>query len=191
MPELVHAAKLKANNRKIRIMFCDESSFGMISDNGRCWAPPGIRPHVPRHFIRNYTYDYCAVSPHDGEMVSLILPYENHQMMSMFLSEVASRFSDEHVAMFMDQAGWHISKDLKVPENMSISLLPPYSPELNPTEHIWDELEEKWFVNRFFRNFEDMEDQLCRGLKSLEDNPKKVQKLTGFPWITRIKLNAD
>ena len=49
--------------------------------------------------------------------------------------------------MFLDQAGWHKAKDLYIPHNIRLVSIPAYSPELNPTEHIWDELREKYFHN--------------------------------------------
>lgn len=162
----------------------------MISDHRRCWAPAGVRPEVPRQVVRKYTYAFCAVSPEDGVMDSLVLPFENSETMSMFVAEVASRHLDEYVAMFMDQAGWHISKDVKVPENMCLRYIPPHSPELNPAEHIWDEVSEKWIANRFYKNFESVEDRLCEALASLEQNPAKVKSMTAFPWILNGIMDA-
>lgn len=124
-------------------MFEDEGRFGRISDPRRCWAPKGIRPDAPSQFVREYTYAFAAVSPLDGALDSLILPHVNAEAMSLFLAEVASRHPDEHILMFMDRAGWHRAKDLIVPRNMRLGWLPPYSPQCNPVEHLWDEIREK------------------------------------------------
>lgn len=59
-------------------------------------------------------------------------------MMSLFLAEVAGRHRDEFVPMVMDQAGWHLAGQLVVPQNMRPVFLPPYSPELNAAEHLWE-----------------------------------------------------
>lgn len=164
-------------------MFEDEGRFGRISDPRRCWAPKGIRPDVPSQFVREYTYAFAAVSPLDGVLDSLILPHVNAEAMSLFLAEVASRHPDEHILMFMDRAGWHRAKDLIVPRNMRLDWLPPYSPQCNPVEHLWDEIREKHFCNRVFNSLDAVETTLCSALASLEASPQVVASLTGFDWI--------
>lgn len=75
---------------------------------------------------------------------------------------------------FMDQAGWHKAKDLKVPANMSLVWLPAYSPQCNPAEHIWEEIREKWFNNKVFDSLDAVEDTLVDALISLEKDKKKL-----------------
>ena len=156
----------------------------------RCWAPRGVRPCVPSQFVREYTYAYVAVSPHDGAMDSLILPEVSERAMSIFLREVGERHPDEFILMAMDGAGWHRANALAVPKNMALIFLPPYSPELNPVEHIWDSIRENWFRNEVFNSIEGVENQLEKALAALESDPKSVKSLTGFPWLTDINLHA-
>lgn len=171
-------------------MFQDEGRFGLLGDPRRCWAPKGIRPIVGARLVRQYTYAFSAVSPHDGVMDSLVLPFVSAETMSLFLALVSDRHPDEFIVMVMDQAGWHIAEALTVPPNMRIVLLPPYSPELNPAEHIWKALREEWFANTVFRDMRAVERALCGGLRALEFDPTRTQNLTGFEWITSISLNA-
>ncbi len=118
----------------MRLMLHDEGRFGRISSPRRCWAPRGMRPHVPNQIVREYTYGYVAVSPHDGAMDPLIMPEVSEQTMSILLREVSDRHPDEFILMIMDGAGWHRAKALGVPYNMAVIFLPPYSPEFNPLE---------------------------------------------------------
>ena len=99
-------------------MFQDEGRFGRISTPRRCWAPRGIRPNVACQIVREYTYGYAAVSPHDGTMDSLILPQVSEEAMSIFLREVSDRHADEFILMVLDGAGWHKANALRVPENI-------------------------------------------------------------------------
>lgn len=140
---------------------------------------------------RKYIYAFTAVSPHDGVMDSLVLPWVSAETMSMFLGEIAERHTEEFVVMVMDQAGWHIAGDLAVPANMRVVLLPPYSPELNPAEHIWETLREDCFANTVFANLDAVEDTLSAGLFALESEPLKIQQMTGFNWISSMPLNAN
>lgn len=176
--------------RSVRLMFQDEGRFGLLGKPRRCWAPAGVRPVVGARLLRKFSYAFAAVSPHDGVMDSLILPWVNASTMSMFLATVSQRHPDEYIVMVMDQAGWHIAHELEVPKNMRLVLLPPYSPEINPAEHIWDALRENCIGNTVFATLDAADKALSKGLRSLESDPERMQSLTGFEWITSISLKA-
>jgi len=171
-------------------MFEDEARFGRISDARRCWAPSGVRPEVNTQVVREYEYAFAAVSPHDGTLDTLVLPSVNAEAMSVFLAEVSERHANEFILMMLDGAGWHRARRLQVPANMRLILLPPWSPQLNPVEHLWDEVREKWFANRVFASLSAVEEQLMTALKILEEDSRRTASLTGFEWIRTIPLNA-
>jgi len=164
-------------------MFMDEGRFGRISDTRRCWAPKNIRPFVGHQIVREYTYAYAAVSPFDGHLDALLLPDASTEAMSLFLQEVSELHVHEQIVMIMDRAGWHTARALKIPDNINLHWLPPYSPELNPVEHIWDDIREKWFCNRIFSSLEAVKNQLCKALLHLMDNPQIVKPMTLFKWM--------
>ncbi len=116
------------------IMAEDEGRFGRVNIPRRAWAPPGIRPHAPRQVIRDSTYVYAAVAPAEGKMTSLILPSADTEMMGLFLEHVSSTFAKYFIVMQVDQAGWHVTKELTIPENIRLIAQPAYSPELNPVK---------------------------------------------------------
>lgn len=181
----------KEQGKQVRLMFQDEGRFGRINDHRRCWAPLGIRPDVPHQIVREYSYVFAALSPHDGILDSLILPQVNSETMSLFLYEVSKRHAHEFILMVMDQASWHTGKKLLVPENITLILLPPHSPQCNPAEHLWDEIREKWFANRVFNSMNAVENQLVESLIVLENDPQRIHLLTAFKWIINsIHLNA-
>ena len=171
-------------------MFQDEGRFGLLGRPRRCWAPRHVRPVVGARLERKFTYSFAAVSPHDGVMDSLVLPWVDAEMMSLFLATVAARHVNEFIVMVMDQAGWHIAGDLVVPQNMRVVYLPPYSPELNPAEHLWESLRENHFGNTVASDLDAVEKALVKGLRSMETDLPRTQKLTGFDWITSISLHA-
>lgn len=171
-------------------MFEDEARFGRISDPRRCWAPPGVRPEVSTQFVREYEYAFATVSPQDGLLDTLVLPTVNTEAMNIFLAEVSRRHAEEFIVMVLDGAGWHKARRLLVPANMRLLFLPPWSPQLNPVEHVWDEVREKWFTNRVFASLNAVEEQLITALKTLEEDSPRVASLTGFDWIKTIPLNA-
>lgn len=165
------------------IMAQDEGRFGRISNPRRCWAPPGIRPKAPKQVIREYLYSYAAVCPALGKMTSLILPYANTEMMNIFLKQVSDDFNNYFVLMLVDQAGWHKAMELKVPENIRFIEQPSHSPELNPAEHLWDDLREKEFHNEAFGSLDQVEHALCEGLRRIEADPDALRSMTLFPYL--------
>ena len=172
-------------------MFEDEARFGRISDPRRCWAPAGMRPEVNTQVVREYEYAFAAVSPHDGALDTLVLPWANTDAMGVFLAEVSQRHPDEFILMVLDGAGWHRAKRLQIPSHMRLIPLPAWSPQLNPVEHLWDEVREKWFANRVFASMKALEEQLVAALTTWEADPQTVASLTGFDWIRSIPLNTN
>lgn len=78
---------------------------------------------------------------------------------------------------------------MKIPDNIRLSKLSPYSLELNPTEHIWEEVREKWFKNKVFLSIDAVVDTLEQALHTLENDNERVQNLSGFGWIISGILN--
>jgi transposase len=137
---------------------------------------------------QEYVYAYAAVSVADGGLDTLILPHVNSICMQVFLDEVAARHLGERLVMVLDGAGWHRAFALKLPENMRLVFLPPYAPELNPVEHIWDEVREKSFGNMAFNTLDALEGHLEAALRTLEQDNPRVQSIVAWPWIINSLL---
>jgi transposase len=118
-----------------------------------------------------------------GKITSLILPYANTDMMNLFLQEVAQDFNDFFVIMLVDQAGWHTSKTLIIPENIRLIPQPPHSPELNPVEHVWEDLRENAMPNAAFKSLDQVEQALCHRLVDLGNDPERLRSMTNFPYL--------
>lgn len=161
----------------------DEGRYGRISQLKACWAPGGVRPTVPRQVVRESLYAFAAVAPATGELAYRLEPRCNTDGMSRFLLQILEQWPDRRVVLFLDGAGWHKSRRLPVPERLRLIHLPPYSPECNPAEHIWDDTREKGFTNRLFTTLEAVEVQLKTELNRLADDPDYLQRLTYFQWM--------
>jgi DDE superfamily endonuclease len=170
--------------KKLRVFFQDEARFGRINDPRACWAELGIRPKAHKQIIREYTYAYGAFCPKDGKMDSLILPSMDGTCMGLFLREIGRRYKKDLVLMVMDGAPCHNrGGKFILPGNIEVLQLPPYSPQLNPSENMWDEIREKYFVNESFTSMDHLEAHLVSSLAHYEQNPKTVQSITGWKWI--------
>jgi transposase len=139
---------------------------------------------------QEYTYAYAAVSPADGVLDSLILPQVNGACMQIFLDEVATRHPSDRIVMVLDGAGWHKSQRIRLPANLRLLTQPPYSPELNPVEHLWDDLREKSFHNRVFESLDALEDHLVSALRTMENDRDRARSITAWPWIIEALTNA-
>lgn len=164
----------------------DEGRFGRVNIPRASWAPRGTRPTVTKQVVRQSFYVYCAVVPSLGKISSLILPFGNTEMMNLFLDNVSKEFSNNKIIMQLDGAGWHRSKSLKIPDNIYFIMQPPYSPEVNPTEHIWDEIREKYLHNKFFNSIDETINMVCYGLNDLQSKPDVIKSMTFFPYLDFI-----
>jgi transposase len=171
-------------------MFQDEARFGRMVRIRRCWSPAPLRPKVDNGYERQFTYVYGAVSPVEGELDWMISPKMNTEYMNQFLVQVSQAHPDDFIVMVVDGASSHRSQALRIPENMRWHRLPGYSPELNPQEHVWDELREKEFPNRVFESMRGVVSQLETGLPPMAANTRALRSLTAWPWIISLNWKA-
>ena len=88
-----------------------------------------------------WAYIFGAVCPERATGAALVLPFADTQAMNLHLAEIARTVAPgAHAVLVLDGAGWHGGKDLAVPDNISLLTLPPYAPELNPVENVWEYL---------------------------------------------------
>lgn len=122
---------------------------------------------------RQNFYLYSAVNPRNGEEISLLAPHVNTDCMNIFLEQMSKDLKTREVFLVMDCASWHKSKDLKVPQNITIIYLPPYSPELNPVERLWQYLKDNLIKNKIYDSIKSLEDALCHFICNITDSSVK------------------
>ena len=186
-PLILKRAALEAELKglKLRVLFEDEARFGRITRPADCWAPNHVRPAVPQQAIREYTYAFAALCPFDGTMDSLILPSMHAVVHQRFLEELSQRYPTELLCLILDGAPGHKAGrgKLKVPTNIRLIFLPPYSPELNPVEHLWEAMREEHFCNCVFRSMDAVEKRLVTSLNVFEADHARVKSLSLFSWM--------
>ncbi len=136
--------------------------------------------------MREFRYEYVAVSPWDGYLDYMTAEKMNTENMTRFLDQVSKTHSNDFCVMVVDGASSYKSKDLVVPGNMSLILLPPYSPELNPAEQIWNQLRRNYFANCVFDSLNAATEQAEKGLFEMAANKTALHSLTNWPWISAI-----
>jgi transposase len=129
----------------------DEARVGQKGRSGRRWWMRGQRPAGRCDGRFQSAYIFAAVEPETGSAFGLVLPHVSTEAMSLFLAQFAATLEpDTHAVVVLDGAGWHIAKDLRVPDTVTLVRLPAYSPELNPVERIWLYLRERFLSERVF-----------------------------------------
>jgi transposase len=127
------------------------------------------------------------VQPKPGDAFALVLPELNTAAMQLFLDRFAATLPpNEQAVMVMDQAGWHITEDLAVPPNVSLLLLPPYSPELNPVERVWLYLRERYLSHRLLNSYDAIVEALCIAWNTLSKT--RLASLTAYPYLTQVRF---
>ena len=164
-------------------MFQDEAGFGRINKPKYCWCKKGIRPSVPCHHIREYRYVYGAVEPINGNSCFLIMPYCNTDCMNVFLDHLSESYSDDIIILVCDGAAWHKSKAIKIPENIRLAFIPPYTPEMNPIEQIWKEIRKRGFRNEVFQTLNKVVDRLSDTIRSISS--ETITSITARDWIIK------
>ena len=162
-------------------MFQDEAGFGRINKPKYCWCEKGIRPSVPCHHIREYRYVYGAVEPLTGESCFVVMPYCNTESMNVFLEKLSNTFPKDKIILACDGAAWHKSGSLRIPENIELVFIPPYTPEMNPIEQIWKEIRKRGFKNEVFQSLQKVVDRLCDTICSLSN--ETIKSITERNWI--------
>ena len=135
MPGLIEGLARKHPGKRIELWFMDEARVGQKGSLTHVWYQKGVRPRGVRQQGFASAHLFGAVCPERDAGVALVLPEVSTAAMDIFLAELARAVSaGTHVALVLDGAGWHVSKELVVPTNLTLIHLPPYSPELNPVE---------------------------------------------------------
>lgn len=147
---------------RINIWFQDEARFGQQNTTTRVWAEKGTRPRVVKQQQFEYSYLFGAVCPKTGATEAFVSPFSNKEAMKQHLKKISEATEEEeHAVIIMDRAGWHTNDIADEFSNLTMIKLPPYSPELNPIEQVWQWLRQNKLANRCFGGYEYIVDACC------------------------------
>jgi hypothetical protein len=122
------------NYKEINLYFEDESRFGLFTKNGRALTAKGVKPICPFQQVFQSTYLFGAFSLINGASFLLELPYCNTDSFQLFLNQFSVQSPEELKVIVPDNGAFHKAKRLRIPKNILLIFLPPFSPELNPAE---------------------------------------------------------
>jgi hypothetical protein len=169
---------------KVQVWFQDEARFGQQGTLTHQWAPRGTRPTAWRQTQYDYLYVFGAACPQTGQTGGLLAPYLNTDTVNAFFGEFEKEVDcDVHVFMIWDQAGFHTSKKVKVPDNVTIIPLPPYSPQLNPIEKLWQYLRQHHWSNRVYEGYDHLRQAVNHAWKKVCVKPKKIKSICRAKYV--------
>jgi len=160
----------------------DEHRIGLKPLLRRVWASPGYRPIAAVHHRFQWLYVYGFVHPPSGRTFWLLMPTVSIAAFTIALREFARFLGPDYlIRLVVDRAGWHTSPQVLLPPALQLRLLPPYSPELQPAEHLWA-LSDVPLVNRYFATLDDLENVQAERCRYLQAHPELVRSTTHFHW---------
>ena len=162
----------------MRVWFQDESRFGLITETRRRIGIKSLIGNFKYSF--KYFWLYGLVEPLSGESYFWELPHLNSLNFQIFLEKFSENYPNENHLIFMDGAGAHTAKKLKVPKNIILVKIPAYSPELNPIERLWQDIK-KHFSWQNFNNLSELSEKLSKVLKLY--SKEVVKSITSYSYI--------
>ena len=176
-----------AQGKPIEVWFQDEARVGQQGTLTRIWARRGTRPRAPRDRRYAWAYLFGAVCPERAIGAGLVLPHANAEAMSLHLAEISRHVAQgAHAVLVLDGAGWHGAADLAIPDNLTLLPLPPYSPELNPVENVWQYLRQNQLSLRVWPDYEAIVDDLLPGLERAHGHAGRLASITRRKWAKAV-----
>jgi transposase len=186
LPEKLKSIAETHPDKKLCVYFEDEARFGQQGTITHVWAKKGSRPTAIRQTEYQYLWVLAAICPETGKSDGLISPCLNAEVINVFLDQFSKQIgADEHAVLIWDQAGFHTSLKLKIPGNVTIVKLPPYSPELNPVENLWHYLKSHDWSNNFYRNYEALEEKAMQSWRRVVMNDSLMKTVCAAPYAKR------
>lgn len=156
----------------------------------RIWVDEWTVPTANVNWRFKWLWLYGFVHPHSGQTYWWILPYVNIQLFNKVLADFAQHFGicdKKQVVLVVDQAGWHKSAKVKIPQGIHLEFLPSHSPELQPAERLWT-LTNEPIANQSFESLDEVEEILIQRCRQIIDQPDFVHGLTNFHWWSELAV---
>jgi hypothetical protein len=175
-----------AAGKDIEVWFSDEARVGQKGSLEYVWAPIGSRPPMVRDNRHDSVHLFGAICPGRGVGAAIIMPAVNTEAMNEHLEEISTQVSPgAHAVLVCDGAGWHQpGKRLRVPDNITLLPLPPYAPELNPMENVWDYLRGNKLSSLVWDSYEAIVHACKDAWNFLVNDPQRIVSIGTRDWAS-------
>jgi transposase len=174
---------------QVQLWCQDEARIGQKGRTCHRWYQRGVRPPGLADKRFESLYLFAACRPGTDQAFALALPQATTAAMAVFLEHFAQQLEPgAHAVLILDQAGWHVSHRLAVPDNVTLLPLPAYSPELNPVERVWLYVRERFLSHRVLDGYAAVLDAACKAWNALRAEPGRLASLTAYPYLVRAEF---
>ncbi len=170
----------EAGSGRVSIFVEDESRFGLLPISRRRITAKGIKPQQAYRQVFESYYVYGAVEPLTGESFFLEMPGLESECFQIFLNEFSERYSNRYNIILLDNGGIHKARRLVIADNVALLFLPPYSPELNPIERLWQDIKGRigfWL----YETLDELKERVAEILKQYTCST--IASLTGYSYF--------
>lgn len=167
----------------VNLYFQDESRFGLMTKQKRVLVSKGIAPVSRYQHSYKWLWLWGCFSPITGDSFYWETTLVSNDIFEGFLKDFSEQNPKEFKIIIIDNAGFHACKNINIPNNIKLIRIPPYTPELNPAEQVWQWMKNK-VAMKFFENTEALQDKITEMVKTLK--PEKVKSITGHQLYKNI-----
>lgn len=175
LPNTLEDISISINKYKhsdCNLYFQDEVIFGMMNHLGKCLTARGVKPIVSYQHIFKTTYLYGSYSSTNGDSFVWEINSVNNQIFEAYLQAFSLYKPEEYKIVVIDNAGFHLIKNIEIPDNIYLLRIPPYNPELTPCEQIWQYIKNR-FKNQRFETMEKLKEWLHLMIEKMEKDTIK------------------
>jgi hypothetical protein len=184
LPEEVEALRQASPAASLELWSQDEHRIGLKPISRRIWARKGTRVRAVVRQRYQWMYLYGFVEPQSGKTSWLLMPTVNTAVFSLALAAFAQEQEvgpNKQVVLVLDQAGWHTSADLEVPDGLHLLFLLSHAPELQPAERLWP-LTNEPLANRGIPSLDELEQLQAERCRWLQAHPEMIRGRTSYHW---------
>lgn len=188
LPQIVRQVQAEHPGVSVQLWAFDEHRIGLKSIRRRVWARRGHRPIAIVRDRYEWLYLNGFVHPQTGVTYWFLMPTVRTDVFNQVLAAFAQAVGagpDKLILLVLDNAGWHTSHDVQIPEGMQLVFLPPHSPELQPAERLWS-LTNEPLLNRSCASLDELEAIQCQRCRVLCSQSDMIRDLTRYHWWPMI-----
>jgi hypothetical protein len=170
----------------VEIWFQDEARVGQKGSLSYMWAPVGSRPLMVRDNRHDTAYIFGAICPARAVGAAIITPAANTECMNLHLAEISAQVTPGSIAaVICEGAGWHQkSGELELPDNIVMVSLPPYTPELNAMENVWDYLRANQLSAGVWDSYDEILEACAEAWNGFIEDPDRIRSVGTRAWAT-------
>ena len=186
LPDTINEFRISLDKDKydsVNIYFQDEARFGLMTKQKRVLISKGIKPIGKYQHSYKWLWLWGCFSPITGDAFYWETSCVDNNIFEGFLKDFSQQNPKELKLIVIDNAGFHACQNIEIPENIKLIRIPPYSPELNPAEKVWQWMKDK-VAMKFFPSIKELQDKITEMVHQL--TPDLIKSITGYDLYNKI-----